>query len=248
MGWKHRATFTAMTEPTQIQVLDVQIDVVKKDIKNLHLAVYPPTGRVRIAAPQTLSDEAIRLFAITKLRWIKKHQKNFYEQLRELPREYISGESHYFDGRRYLLNVIERYGKHEIKIRNRKYLDLYVQPGTTREGKARVFNEFYRQHLKTVIPEILEKWEQKTKLKVQKWTVKKMQTQWGSCNIEKRHILLNLELAKKPRHCLEYVLVHEMTHFLVRHHNEQFQAHLDRFYPNWRAVKRELNMLPLHLV
>src|SRR5690606_11555166 len=102
----------------QINILDLTIDVVKKDIKNMHLSVYPPTGRVRIAAPKNLNDEAIRLYAIGKIRWIKKHQKSFYEQLREAPREYITGESHFFDGKRYLLKVVERHGKHEVKIAN----------------------------------------------------------------------------------------------------------------------------------
>lgn len=229
----------------QIQVLDLTIDVVRKNIKNMHLAVYPPTGRVRIASPDTMNDEAIRLFAISKIRWIKKHQQNFYNQLRELPREYITGESHYFNGKRYLLNVIERFGKHEIIVRNNKYIDLYVSPKATIPMKQKVFNEFYRNHLKGIIPDLITKWETKTEVKINHWEVKKMLTKWGSCNIESKKILLNLELAKKPIHCLEYVIIHEITHFFERNHNDRFTSFLDKFLPNWRAIKNELNSLPV---
>lgn len=229
----------------QIQVLDLTIDVVKKDIKNMHLAVYPPTGRIRIATPKDLNDEAIRLFAISKIRWIKKHQKNFYEQLRETSREYIDGESHYFDGKRYLLRVIERYGKHELKIKNKSYLELYVSPKATIAAKEKVFNEWYRDHLKEIVPEILKIWEDKIGLNCEHYDIKKMRTKWGSCNIEKRKILLNLELAKKPRHCLEYVIVHELMHFFERNHNDNFRSLLDKYMPNWKTYKRELDDLPV---
>lgn len=228
----------------QIQVLDLTIDVVKKDIKNMHLAVYPPNGRIRISSPKDINDEAIRLFAVSKIRWIKKHRKNFYDQLRENPKEYITGESHYFDGKRYLLKVIERHGKHEIKIKNKTYLELYVNPNADSQAKEKVFNEWYRSHLKEIVPDIVEKWEEKIGLTCEKWTIKKMRTKWGSCSIEKRKILLNLKLAKKPRHCLEYVIVHELLHFLERHHNDNFKTLLDKFMPNWKSYKRELNELP----
>lgn len=233
------------TKEEQIKILDLTIDVIKKDIKNMHLSVYPPTGRVRIAAPKDLNDEAIRLYAIGKIRWIKKHQKEFESQLRESPREYITGESHYFDGKRYLLKVIERQGKHEIKIKNKTYLELYVKPNTTITAKEKVFNEWYRNHLKITIPEIIQYWEQKIGQKCNSWDVKKMRTKWGSCSIEKRKILLNLELAKKPRYCLEYVIVHELLHFLERNHNDNFKALLSKFMPNWKNYKRELNNLPV---
>lgn len=234
-------------EQNQIQVLDLTIDVVKKDIKNMHLAVYPPTGRIRIASPKHLKDEAIRLFAIGKIRWIKKHQKSFYEQLREPEREYITGESHYFDGKRYLLKVIERTGKHEIKIANKKYLELYVNPNTRITAKEKVFNEWYREHLKDIAPKIINDWSNKLKVHCEDWNVKLMRTKWGSCNTEKKKIILNLELAKKPRHCLEYVVVHELTHLLERNHNDAFKKHLDKYMPNWRAYKRELNNLPIRV-
>ncbi len=229
----------------QIQVLDLTIDVVKKDIKNMHLAVYPPTGRIRIASPKDLNDEAIRLFAVSKIRWIKKHQKNFYEQLRESPREYINGESHYFNGTRYLLKVIDRYGKHEVKIKSKKYLELYVSPKATIKSKEIVFTEWYRKHLKNTVPALILKWETKIGVKSNDWKIKKMRTKWGSCNTEKKTILLNLELAKKPQHCLEYVIVHELIHLLERKHNDNFKTLLDKFMPNWKTYKRELDSLPV---
>lgn len=230
---------------SQIQVLDLTIDIVKKDIKNLHLAVYPPTGRIRIASPKNLNDEAVRLFAISKIRWIKKHQKNFYEQLRESPRQFITGESHYFAGQRYLLKVIERFGKHEIHIKNKTILELYVSPNASIESKERVFNEWYRDYLKENMPDLIKKWESKIGVNCEKWDIKKMRTKWGSCNIEKRKILLNLELAKKPLHCIEYVIVHELIHFKERNHNDNFRFLIDKFMPNWKTNKRELNSLPV---
>ena len=233
------------TREEQIQVLDLTIDVVKKDIKNMHLAVYPPTGRIRIASPKDIKDEAIRLFAIGKIRWIKKHQKNFYEQLREAPREYITGESHYFDGKRYLLKVIERNGKHELKIKNKTYLELYISPNASIEAKEKIFNEWYRAHLKDILPKLIMSWEEKIDVQCKAWDIKKMRTKWGSCNIEKRKILLNLELAKKPRQCLEYVIAHELMHFHERHHNDNFKRLLDKYMPNWKTLKRELNDLPV---
>lgn len=233
------------TKIEELYISDLSIDVEKKDIKNMHLSVYPPTGRIRISAPIGLNDEAIRLFAIGKISWIKKHQKSFLNQQRESPREYITGESHFFDGKRYLLKVIERNAKHEIKIKNKKYIELYVKPNTSTTGKQKVFEEFYRKHLKQVIPEIISTWETKLKVNLYECVVLKMRTKWGSCNEEKKKIMLNLELAKKPRHCLEYIIVHELIHLHERHHNDNFIALLDKHMPNWKTYKRELNELSI---
>jgi predicted metal-dependent hydrolase len=230
---------------SQIQVLDLTIDVVKKDIKNLHLSVYPPTGRIHISSPKDLNDEAIRLFAVSKIRWIKRHQKGFYEQLREQPREYIDGESHYFDGSRYLLKVIEKNGKHYINVKNKTVLELYVNPNTSIEGKQKVFAEWYRTHLKNIVAELIQKWEKIIGVDCESWEIKKMKTQWGSCKIEKKKIILNLELAKKPKYCLEYIIVHELVHLLERNHNDNFRAYLNQYMPNWKNIKDELNNLPV---
>lgn len=229
----------------QITVGELVIDVVRKDIKNLHLAVYPPDGRVRIATPLKLDDEAVRLFAISKLAWIKRHQANFEAQPRQSPREFVSGESHYFQGHRYLLNVIYQPGAPKVVIRNKTYLDLYVREGSDEAQRRSVLLAWYRQHLKRDIPPLIEKWAAVLEVTVNEWGVKLMKTKWGTCNIEARRIWLNLELAKKPHHCLEFIVVHEMVHLLERHHNDRFTAYMDKFLPNWRFYKEELNRYPL---
>jgi predicted metal-dependent hydrolase len=229
----------------QITVSNISIDVIRKDIKNMHLAVYPPTGRVRIAAPLSMSEEAVRLFAISKLGWIKRHQRKFQKQERETPREYKERESHYFQGKRYLLRIKETRGAGYVDLKGKTYLDLYVKADATLEYKRNILNEWYREELKNLIPEIIEKWERKLKVSVNDWGVKQMKTKWGSCNIEEKRIWLNLELAKKPVHCLEYIIVHEMVHLLERHHNDKFLAYMDFYLPNWKHLKEELNKIPV---
>ncbi|MBF0120599.1 MAG: M48 family metallopeptidase [Desulfobacterales bacterium] len=229
----------------QITVNNITIDVVRKDIKNIHLAVYPPSGKVRIAVPLKVNEDSIRLFAISKLGWIKRQQQKFKEQERIPQREYKNRESHYFQGKRYLLNIIEAYAPPKIILKNKTYIDLYIRPETPTVKRHEIMNEWYRHQFKDQIPEIIEKWENKLKVKINGWQVKIMKTKWGSCNIEKKRILLNLELAKKPLYCLEYVIVHEMIHLLERHHNEKFLYHMDTFLPNWKQLKRELNRFPI---
>jgi len=229
----------------QITISNIKIDVVRKDIKNIHLAVYPPTGRVRIAAPLRVNGEAVRLFAISKLGWIKRQQRNFEGQERTSPREYKNRESHYFQGRRYLLNVIEADAPAKVVLKSKTYINLYIRPGTPTAKRHEIMNEWYRKELKKMIPELIEKWEKRINLKVDEWQVKLMKTKWGSCNIEKNRIWLNLELAKKPIHCLEYIIVHEMLHLLERYHNEKFLQYMDTYLPNWKKLKAELNKLPV---
>lgn len=229
----------------QITVSNITIDIVRKNIQNLHLAVYPPTGRVRIAAPLKIDDEAVRLFAISKLGWIKKHRKNFANQQRETQREYVSGESHYFEGGRYLLNVIYQNAKPKVLIRNKTYIDLYVRQDSNLKQREKVMTECYRERLKENIQPFIEKWQKKIGVDLKDWQVKRMRTKWGTCNIEQRRIWLNLELAKKPLHCLEYIIVHELVHFLERHHNDRYVALMDKFLPNWRFCQSELNRLIL---
>lgn len=232
------------TETHEITISNITIDVVRKDIKNLHLAVYPPTGRVRIATPLRVNDEAVRLFAISKLSWIKKHQKNFGGQVRESVREYVSGESHYYNGKRYLLNVKQTDSVPKVVVGHR-YIDLYVRSNFARKERALVLTRWYRKQLKEQIPFIIKKWEQKMGVKVTEFGVKQMKTKWGTCNIEAKRIWVNLELAKKPTHCLEYIIVHEMVHLLERHHNDRFIAHINKFIPNWKQYRDELNRLPI---
>ena len=228
----------------QITISDIKIDVISKDIKNIHLGVYPPTGRVRIAAPLKINEDAIRLFAISKLGWIKRHRQKFAGQERIAPREYKQRESHYFRGRRYLLNVIEAQAPPKVVIRSKTYLDLYIRPGASTQKRHEIMTEWYRAELKKQIPAIIEKWEKILKVKVNGWQVKLMKTKWGSCNREKKRIWINLELAKKPERCLEYIIVHEMVHFLERHHKDKFLSYMDTYLPNWKKLKTELNKLP----
>ncbi|MBE0535046.1 MAG: M48 family metallopeptidase [Phycisphaerae bacterium] len=229
----------------QITVGEYIVDVVRKDIKNLHLAVYPPDGRVRVATPLKIDDEAVRLFVISKIPWIKKHQANLRSQERQSAREYVSGESHYFNGKRYLLNVIYQESTPKVEIRNKTYIDLYVREGYTKDQRKTVMVEWYRSQLKKHIPGLISKWQRITKVHVDDWGVKLMRTKWGTCNILDRRIWLNLELAKKPLHCVEFIIVHEMMHLLERHHNAAFIGYMDKFLPNWRFYKEELNRYPI---
>lgn len=229
----------------RIKVGGIDIDIVRKDIKNIHLAVYPPKGRVRIAAPVNTSDEAIRLFTLTKLGWIKRHQLKFHQQERITPREYKQRESHYFLGKRYLLNIIDGNGPAKIILKNIRTLELHIAPTAPTEKKHHVLAKWYRQQIRRLIPPLVRKWESILQVKVNDIRIKQMKTKWGACNIEAGRIWLNLELAKKPEQCLEYILVHEMVHLLERHHNQRFQLLMNRFLPNWEKVKKELNRLPI---
>jgi predicted metal-dependent hydrolase len=234
-------------EETKVLQITAQlsIDVVRKDIKNMHLAVYPPTGRVRIAAPLRIDDEAVRLFAISKIAWIRKHQRNFLAQERLPPRQYKTRESHYFQGKRYLLRIIEHDAPPKVVLKSKTYLDLYIRPNTSTLQKSTILNEWYRAELKKLIEPIVNHWTAKIGVSVNDWQVKQMKTKWGTCNIEKKRIWINLELAKKPHHCLEYIVVHELVHLLERHHNERFQALMEMHLPQWKFYKEELNRLPV---
>lgn len=233
------------TEKHQILVNDLVIDVVRKEIKNLHLAVYPPDGRVRVAAPLHVDDEAVRLFAVSKLAWIRRQRAKFEEQERQSAREYVSGESHYFQGRRYLLNVLYHDGPPRVVLRNNTTMDLYVRPGSNTAQRERALFDWYRAQLKAAVPPLLTKWEPVVGVQVADWRVKRMKTKWGTCTIEARRIWLNLELAKRPVRCLEYIIVHEMVHLLERGHTERFTAYMDQFLPQWRLLRDELNRGPL---
>lgn len=229
----------------QIKISDFTIDVVRKEIKNMHLSVYPPTGRVRIAVPLAVDDEVIKLFAISKLSWIKRHQRQFETQERQSPRVFLTRESHYFEGKRYLLRIIEHEATPKIELNNKTHIDLYVRPNTTIEQRQIILNEWYRKQLKMHIPALIEKWEKIMDVQVNDWGVKQMKTKWGTCNIEAKRIWINLELAKKPLSCLEYIIVHEMIHLQERYHNDRFLSFMEQYLPQWRFYKEELNRLPV---
>ena len=229
------------TETQRIEVSGLQVDVIRKDIKNLHLAVYPPAGRVRVAVPLRVSNEAVQLAVISKLGWIKRQQSRFVGQERQSQREFVTGESHDFQGRRYRLNVVVQDGPAKVVLRNNRRIDLYVRSGSEVFHRESIFLQWYRQQLKISIPSLIEKWQAVVGVQVATWGVKRMKTHWGTCNIEARRIWLNLELAKKPVQCLEYIIVHEMVHLLERHHGERFAGLMDQFMPQWRLYREKLN-------
>ena len=226
-------------------VSGIEVEVVRKGIKNLHLAVYPPEGRVRVAVPENIIDDNIRLAVISKLGWIKKQQLDFKEQPRQSERLYVSGECHYFFGRRCRLELIEQNAKPEVKLLNSGKLKMFVRPGASVDSKEKLLSSWYREEMRRVIPELLNKWQPVVGKQAKDWGIKKMKTKWGSCNIERQRIWLNLELAKKPPECLEYILVHELVHLHERNHNLRFQELLDQFLPSWRTSKKTLNTSPL---
>lgn len=232
-------------EQHHIVVGGIRVDVVRKDIKNLHLGVYPPNGRVRVAAPLRVSDDAVRLAVIGKLAWVKRQRAHFEGQPRQSAREMVSGESHYFLGRRYRLRVIAHKGLTAVTVRGKSVIEMRVQPAMTATERERVLHRWYRRHLREIIRPLLEKWQAVLGVQVAECRIKKMKTKWGSCNADARRIWLNLELAKKPVQCTEYVLVHELVHLLERYHTDRFLAVMDRNLPQWRGLRDELNATPL---
>ena len=223
---------------------DISVDVVLKDIKNVHLSVYPPTGRVRISAPSHMSVEGIRAFAISKLDWIRKHQAELLKQDRETPRDFVDRESHHVWGKRYLMTIAEQDGAPSVNLKGRKLI-LSVRKNTDTGKRQAILEAWYRELLKAAVSELIAKWEPRMGVRVEGFYVQRMKTRWGSCNHDKRTIRLNTELARKPRECLEYLVVHEMAHLIERKHNEHFIALMARFLPNWRTLRDELNAFPL---
>jgi predicted metal-dependent hydrolase len=227
----------------RIELGEIAVDVVKKDIKNVHLSVYPPTGKVRISAPLRMNLDTIRVFAISKLGWIKQQQKKINGQEREPPREYLDRESHYLWGKRYLLKVMEKDAAPEVELKHNQML-LQARPAASEEKKQAILEEWYRSQLKKAVPSLIAKWEPLMGVKVERFFVQRMKTKWGSCS-GSASIRLNTDLAKKPRECLEYIVVHEMAHLLEPTHNSRFIALMDLFMPQWRFCREVLNRLPV---
>ena len=229
------------TETRNIHVGALSVEVVRKNIKNLHLGVYPPHGRVRVAAPLVVDDEAVRLAVIDKLGWIKRQKARFADQPRQSQREMVNGESHYFLGQRYRLRVHEHEAPARVAVRGIASLDLFVRPGASAEQREAVLLHWYREQLRALIPPLLEKWQPILGVQARAWGIKKMKTKWGSCNPTTKRLWFNLELAKKPAMCLEYIVVHELVHLLERNHTERFTALMDGFLPNWSVCRATLN-------
>lgn len=223
---------------------DIAVDVVFKNIKHIHLSVYPPDGKVRLAAPARLSLETLRVFAVSKLPWIRQQQHRLRAQARETPREFLDRESHYLWGTRYLLQVIEHDTAPTLVLEPRT-LVLTVRPGTSEAKRQSLVAAWYRQQLREAATALITKWEPILGVQAKRLFVQRMKTRWGSCNPHAGTIRLNTELAKKPPACLEYVVVHELAHLLERTHNARFTGLLDVHLPHWREVKARLNTDPL---
>ncbi len=227
----------------QIELGNIVVDVEHKDIKNIHLSVYPPSGKVHISAPNKMDIDTIRVFVISKLQWIKKQQEAFKQQERETPREYLTRESHYFLGKRFLLKVIFHDASPKV-IKKHKEIELYVRPDTTVEKRKEILDEWYRQELKNLLSTIIPRWEETIGVQIDEFGIKRMKTKWGTCNADAKRIWLNLELAKKPVECIEYIVVHELIHLIERKHNARFTSLMNYFMPKWEFYREELNRLP----
>jgi predicted metal-dependent hydrolase len=231
-----------MTET--IQLGEVSIAVTRKDIKNVHLSVHPPYGRVTLSAPRTTRLEVARAYAVSKLGWIREQQKKLANQARETPRQFVNRESHSLWGRRYLMTVTYRDAKPSVALDHKRII-LTVRPRSDAAKRAEVIHEWHKAMLHEQVPKLISKWERKLKVKVRGYFLQRMKTKWGSCNSRAGHIRLNTELVKKPKDLLEYVVVHEMIHLIEPKHSERFVFILQKNYPTWRDARSELNELPL---
>jgi len=232
---------------THILLGDIEIAVELKDIKNIHLSVHPPHGKVTIAAPELMHLDTIRVFAFNKLQWIRKQQQAFHDQPREPIREYLPKESHYYLGKRYLLKVLETDDKPQVILKH-DTIELHTRPSASYDKKKTLMEEWYRSQLKEILPDLITKWEAIIQVKSESFSIRKMKTKWGSCNTDKKTILLNLELAKKPLECIEFIVVHELVHLQERKHNDNFVALMDKHLPKWRHIREQLNELPFSYV
>lgn len=229
---------------TELDIGDMTVDVLFKDIKNVHLSVYPPTGRIRISAPSDMKLDTIRLFALSKIGWIRKNQRRITSQERETPREFLERESHQLWGRRYLLRIEDHYESSDILL-GHKTIELNVTKGASFEEKRDLLMAFYREELRAIAKPLIEQFERRLEINVRRFYIQRMRTKWGSSSPSRHAIRLNLDLARFPQDCLRYVILHEMAHFIVPSHNSHFVTLLDRNMPGWRAVRGTLNYGPL---
>jgi predicted metal-dependent hydrolase len=223
-----------------LRIEDLNVEVTKKKVKYIYLRICHPNGEVKVSAPRYSSLDSIRVFVLSKLPWIKEQQVKVKNRKREIQLDFVSNEIHYFDGKSYALNIIEKAGRPQIMLKD-NVMEMYVKPDTVKSKRKLLVESLYRKHLKDSIPVYVQKWEPVMKVKVNSFNVKRMRTKWGTCNIREKRIWLSLELAKKPAHLLEYVVVHEMVHLLERNHSKRFYGFMNEFLPGWRYMKEELN-------
>lgn len=227
-----------------IELGNITIHVTRKNIKNVHLSVHPPDGRVTLSAPLNTRLEVARAYAVTKLRWIRQQQQTLKDQARQSPRRFIERESHYLWGRRHLLTIIEQNKKPSVSV-DHKRITLSIRPGSDPAKRAEIIHEWHKSLLHEFIPQLISKWEPKIGVSVSAYYLQRMKTKWGSCNHKRGNIRLNTELVKKPKDLIEYVVVHEMIHLLEPTHNDRFVSLITEFYPSWKEARMELNELPL---
>ncbi len=230
-----------MSINSYLQLGPIEALIVRKPVKNLHLSILPPNGWVRVTAPQNMNDDAIRTLLALRLPWIKKQQAKFSGQQRQTKRDYVSGESHYFLGKRYKLEVIYKDEPSNITIKGKNKIILQVKPKTSVKKKQEIITDWYREELHIVLNELVDKWQKKIGVEASSWSIKQMKTRWGTCNHETAKVLFNLELSKKPISCIEYVVVHELVHLIERKHTERFVALVAKHLPKWKSLKDELN-------
>lgn len=229
------------TNSCLLQIGSMEVLVVRKPIKNLHLSILPPDGKIRVSSPLQMKDDAIRTLIATRISWIRKQKAKFAAQTRQTPREFVSGEDHYFFGQRYRLEVLHKDEPPKVFLKGKNRIILQVRPNTTLERREEIMMDWYRGELRPVAEDLLKKWQKTIGVQVRLWGIKKMKTRWGTCNQKALRILLNLELIKKPSGCIEYVIVHELLHLIEKKHNENFVKLMTKHLPNWRSRKEELN-------
>lgn len=239
--WKESLEVSKRKKQYSLEVSGIVAEVVRKNIKNLRITIYPPHGLVRVSAPVHVSDKAVYDLIESRLSWIRRKQNAFRKQPAKSQHEMMTGESHYYQGRRYRLEVVEVDRPPSVILSSDSTIELRVRPGTDRNKRESVLNEWYRKQLKEHVPPLIAQWEPRLGVEVSDWGIRSMKTRWGTCNISAKRVWLNLELAKKPPSCLEYVLVHEMLHLVERHHNERFRKLMDDLIPQWRLREEELN-------
>jgi predicted metal-dependent hydrolase len=233
------------TNSSLLQIGNIAVSVVRKPIKNLHLSVLPPDGSVRVSSPVGMNDDAIRTLIATRIPWIRKQKAKFEGQERQTKREYVSGESHYFLGKRYRLEVVCENKSPRVSLRGKNKIILRVRPNSTLGRRERLLLTWYRNELRNISKELLEVWQNRIGVAVGSWGIKRMKTRWGTCNQRAGRIWLNSELVKKPVACIEYVVVHELVHLIEKKHNDRFVGLMSRHLPKWRNSKEELNRFML---
>lgn len=217
-----------------------EVEITRKSVKNIRLVVYPPDGALRISVPKYVNDETVRNFVLSKSEWIKKHRERILSLHWIAKKEFVSGEYHYFLGKKYILQIFETNKKSTATLAG-DTIEMYVKMNFSKERKEKLLMEFYREQLNQIIPVYIEKWLNIMRIELKEWNIKKMKSRWGSCIVRSKKITLNLDLAMKSERCIEYVVVHELSHFFERGHNARFKAYMDRFLPEWRLIKAELN-------